>query len=48
MLQWMKSGDIEETLKAAKAIGDDRLQKNTTGPVVQDSFTYGTSQLRMP
>jgi hypothetical protein len=43
----MESGDIEEALNAANAIGDDRLQKNATGRVVPDSFTHGTSQQRM-
>jgi len=40
-------GDIEEALKAANAIGDDRLQKQATGTVVPDAFTHGTSAQRM-
>ena len=40
-------GDIEEALNAANAIGDDRLQKQTTGEVVPDAFTHGTSEQRM-
>ena len=40
-------GDIEEALNAANAIGDDRLQKQSTGRVVPDSFTHGTSAQRM-
>ena len=40
-------GDIEEALTAANAIGDDRLQKQTTGHVEPDSFTHGTSAQRM-
>ena len=43
----MESGDLEEALNAAHAIGDDRLQKNSTGRVVPDSFTHGTSAQRM-
>ncbi|HZX72937.1 MAG TPA: neutral zinc metallopeptidase [Cyclobacteriaceae bacterium] len=40
-------GDIDEALRAANAIGDDRLQKQTQGYVVPDSFTHGTSEQRM-
>ena len=40
-------GDIEEALAAANAIGDDRLQKQSQGYVVPDSFTHGTSAQRM-
>jgi len=40
-------GDIEEALRAAHAIGDDRLQKESQGYVVPDSFTHGTSAQRM-
>lgn len=40
-------GDIEEALNAANAIGDDRLQKQTTGHVVPDAFTHGTSAQRV-
>jgi predicted metalloprotease len=42
----IESGDIEEALNAATAIGDDRLQKQTQGYVVPDAFTHGTSQQR--
>jgi hypothetical protein len=44
---WLERGDLEEALNAANAIGDDRLQKQTTGRVVPDSFTHGTSAQRM-
>jgi uncharacterized protein len=43
----LEAGDIEEALNAATAIGDDRLQKETQGYVVPDSFTHGTSAQRM-
>jgi predicted metalloprotease len=40
-------GDIEEALNAANAIGDDRLQKRSTGEVVPDAITHGTSAQRV-
>lgn len=43
----MEAGDLEEALNAANAIGDDRLQKQSSGRVVPDSFTHGTSAQRM-
>jgi predicted metalloprotease len=43
----LSPGDVEEALNAAQAIGDDRLQKQSQGRVVPDSFTHGTSQQRM-
>jgi predicted metalloprotease len=42
----LETGDIEEALRCANAIGDDRLQKQTQGYVVPDSFTHGTSEQR--
>lgn len=42
----LERGDIEEAMNAAKAIGDDRLQKQGQGYVVPDSFTHGTSEQR--
>ena len=43
----MEPGDFEEGMRAAEAIGDDTLQKQTQGRVVPDSFTHGTSAQRM-
>ncbi|HQS51893.1 MAG TPA: neutral zinc metallopeptidase, partial [Daejeonella sp.] len=43
----LEPGDIEEALTAASAIGDDRLQQQSQGRVVPDSFTHGTSEQRM-
>jgi uncharacterized protein len=43
----LESGDIEEALNAANAIGDDRLQMESQGRVVPDAFTHGTSKQRM-
>jgi predicted metalloprotease len=43
----LEEGDIEEALNAARAIGDDRLQKQAQGVIVPDSFTHGTSEQRM-
>jgi uncharacterized protein len=42
----IEPGDIDEALRAATAIGDDRLQKQTQGHVVPDAFTHGTSEQR--
>ena len=42
----LEAGDIEEALRAASAIGDDQIQRRTTGYVVPDSFTHGTSEQR--
>lgn len=44
--QLLESGDLEEALAAAAAIGDDRLQKQARGYVVPESFTHGTSKQR--
>jgi predicted metalloprotease len=43
----LESGDVEEGLRAASAVGDDTLQKEGQGYVVPDSFTHGTSAQRM-
>jgi predicted metalloprotease len=43
----LEQGDLEEGMRAAEAIGDDTLQKQSQGRVVPDSFTHGTSAQRM-
>jgi predicted metalloprotease len=43
----LESGDLEEALNAASAIGDDRIQRESTGRVMPDSFTHGTSAQRV-
>ena len=42
----LEPGDVDEGLRAAAAIGDDRLQRQTQGRVVPESFTHGTSEQR--
>jgi predicted metalloprotease len=43
----LEEGDLEKALTAAKAIGDDTLQKRARGYAVPDSFTHGTSEQRV-
>ena len=45
--QYLQAGDIEEAMSAANAVGDDAIQKRSTGSVNTDSFTHGTSEQRM-
>jgi predicted metalloprotease len=45
--QLLEAGDVEEGLRAASAIGDDRLQRQTQGRVVPDAFTHGSSEQRV-
>lgn len=47
MKNTLEEGDIEEALRAAEAIGDDKLQMQSQGYVVPDAFTHGTSAQRM-
>jgi len=46
MFNIIEAGDFDEAMNAASAIGDDRLQKQSRGSVVPDSFTHGTSAQR--
>ena len=46
-MQKLDPGDVEEGLKAASAVGDDNIQKQTRGYVVPDSFTHGTAEQRV-
>ncbi len=43
----LESGDLEEALGAASAIGDDRIMRQTQGTVVPDAFTHGSSKQRV-
>jgi predicted metalloprotease len=43
----VEAGDIEEAMRAASAVGDDRLQHSSRGYVVPDSFTHGSSEQRV-
>ncbi|MBD2741558.1 neutral zinc metallopeptidase [Coleofasciculus sp. FACHB-1120] len=45
--QILEEGDVEEALNAASSIGDDRLQSQSRGRVVPDSFTHGSSAQRV-
>lgn len=45
--QILEQGDVEEALNAASSIGDDRLQSQSRGRVVPDSFTHGSSAQRV-
>jgi uncharacterized protein len=43
----LEPGDAEEGLRAAAAIGDDRLQQQSQGRIVPESFTHGSSEQRV-
>ena len=45
--QLLDPGDVEEGIKAAGAVGDDRIQRMSTGRVNPDGFTHGTSEQRV-
>lgn len=42
----LEQGDVEEAMNAAAAVGDDNIQRKTTGRVAPESFTHGTSEQR--
>jgi len=45
-MNFLEEGDLEEAITAASAVGDDRIQEQTQGYIVPDSFTHGTSEQR--
>ena len=45
--QFLEAGDVDEALTAAAAIGDDRLQQQSVGRVVPETFTHGSSAQRV-
>ena len=44
--RYLQEGDIDEAMSAANAVGDDAIQRRTSGSVNSDSFTHGTSEQR--
>jgi predicted metalloprotease len=44
--QLLEQGDVDEALNAASAVGDDRIQRRTTGRINVDSFTHGSAAQR--
>jgi predicted metalloprotease len=47
MKKVLEPGDLEAALNAASAIGDDRLQQQSQGRIVPESFTHGSSAQRV-
>lgn len=46
-MNWLETGDVDEAITAAAAVGDDTLQKRSSGQVMPDSFTHGSSAQRV-
>src|SRR5262245_54668859 len=44
--EFLEQGDIDEALRAASMIGDDRLQMQSQGYIIPESFTHGTAEQR--
>jgi predicted metalloprotease len=47
LIQNLNQQDIEEALDAARAVGDDRIQQQTSGRVNPDAWTHGSAEQRM-
>jgi predicted metalloprotease len=45
--QFLEDGDVDTAIKSARAIGDDRLQRNATGFTSPEKYTHGTSDQRV-
>jgi predicted metalloprotease len=45
--QYLEPGDVEEGLRAAAAIGDDTIQRQSQGHVAPESWTHGSSEMRL-
>ncbi|MFK7964795.1 MAG: neutral zinc metallopeptidase [Burkholderiaceae bacterium] len=43
---WLESGDIEEAMNAAAAVGDDNMQRQAGGRIRPEHFTHGSSKQR--
>jgi len=43
----LEAGDVEEAMRAAAAVGDDQIQKMSTGHVAPEQWTHGSSEMRM-
>ena len=46
IIEGLNQDDVRRAIDAAQAVGDDRIQKRSTGRVDTDSFTHGTSAQR--